>query len=179
MIVLIINGAPRTGKDTFIDILGKITKARVVKYSSIDCIKDIAKDVFDWDGTKDAKSRQLLSDLKDIATKWNDMPFKEICKRITRYNYFDAFNYFCTNIREPNEINKLSAWCLEKGISCYSVWIRRKEAEQRALDEGFLSSGDTQFAEYNYDFTLHNDGTIEEFQKQIKNKIDAIKEVIA
>ena len=152
MIVLIINGAPQVGKDEFIKILSKHNKERVVSVSSIDWIKKQAQ-WLGWDGVKDKKGRQFLSDLKDVSTKYNDGPFKQIIKPLKVYKDFpqSAPKYFCTCIREPKEITKLRNWCTERKIECYAVWIRRKVAEQKALDENFLSLGDTQFAEYNYD----------------------------
>lgn len=175
MIVLIINGAPRVGKDTFINLLSKITEKEIVAYSSIDWVKNTARQIFGWDGTKDTKSRQMLSDLKDLATKWDDIPFRCICTRIG-LSLKASIDYFCTNIREPSEIQKLCDWCKTKGIPCYSIWIRRKEAEQKALDNHFFSRGDTQFTEFNYDFIIENQTTIDTFCNNILQVIQNIHE---
>jgi len=175
MIVLIINGAPRVGKDTFIKLLREITEKTVTEYSSIDWVKNLAKDAFDWDGTKDAKSRQLLSDLKDLSTAWDDIPFREICKKIRLGEAFET-EFFCTNIREPEEIQKLRDWCLWNAVKCFSVWIRQEKAEQEAA-KSFTSSGDTQYQNYNYDFVIHNDLGLDDFKTEIQKRIDFIKEV--
>lgn len=179
MIVFIINGAPRTGKDTFINLVRKLTKEKVIAYSSIDWVKQMAM-YMGWDGKKDTKGRKFLSDIKDTCTEYADIPFQKIVKTLTVYEEFPehAPRYFCTNIREPLEIQKLVDWCKERKIPCYTVWIRQQKAEQIALDN-FLSSGDTQFAEYNYDWIINNDGTIKEFEQEIEFRLNKIGEGVA
>lgn len=171
MIVLIINGAPRSGKDTFINILTGENPGKVIRYSSIDWIKQQALNL-GWDGIKDAKGRQFLSDLKNACTNYADIPFKKITERIlssyNRYSQEAGTVYFCTCVREPEEISKIVRWCNENKIPCHPVLIRRKEAEQKALDKGFISSGDIRFMEYSYPWFIYNDGSLEEFITMIK-----------
>lgn len=165
MVVFILNGAPRTGKDTFINLLEETSKMQVVRYSSIDWIKDLAKKT-GWDGIKDAKGRTFLSELKNAYTKYADIPFQKIKQHIEECQ--NSAEYFCTNIREPSEIVKLQLWCDKKGIPCHSLWIRRKSAEQKALDEGFLSTGDTQYLNHNYDYIIDNNETLECFKHDVE-----------
>ena len=179
MIVLIINGAPRSGKDTFINTLTWEKPGKVIRYSSIDWIKQQALN-WGWDGIKDAKGRQFLSDLKNACTNYADIPFKKITERIlsscNRYSWEAGTVYFCTCVREPEEIHKIVAWCNEFRIPCHPVLIRRKEVEQEAIDKGFTSSGDIQFMEYPYPWVIYNDGSIEEFineTKQLMEKVSA------
>ena len=179
MIVLIINGAPRSGKDTFINTLTWEKPGKVIRYSSIDWIKQQALNL-GWDGIKDAKGRQFLSDLKNACTNYADIPFKKITERIlssrNRYSQEAGTVYFCTCVREPEEIYKLKIWCNENKIPCHPVLIRRKKAEQKALDEGFTSSGDTRFLDYSYTRVLWNDGSLDEFilkSKQLMEKVSA------
>ncbi len=179
MIVLIINGAPRSGKDTFINTLTWENSGKVIRCSSIDWIKQQALNL-GWDGIKDAKGRQFLSDLKNACTNYADIPFKKITERIlsscNRYSWEAGTVYFCTCVREPEEIHKIKIWCDENKIPCHPVLIRRKKAEQKALDEGFISSGDIQFLNYPYAHTIYNDGSIENFineTKQLMEKVSA------
>ena len=179
MIVLIINGAPRSGKDTFINTLTWENSGKVIRCSSIDWIKQQALNL-GWDGIKDAKGRQFLSDFKNACTNYADIPFKKIIGHIlSSYNRYlwkaDAV-YFCTCVREPEEISKIVRWCNENKIPCHPVLIRRKKAEQKALDEGFISSGDIQFLNYPYAHNIYNDGSIEDFineTKQLMEKVSA------
>ena len=177
MIVLIINGAPRSGKDTFIDILTMENPGRVIRYSSIDWIKQQALDL-GWDGIKDAKGRQFLSDLKNACTNYADIPFKKVTERIlsscNRYSQEAGTVYFCTCVREPEEIVKLKIWCNENKIPCHPILVRRKVAEQKALDKGFISSGDVQFINYPYPWVIYNDESLEDFTKEIKQLMEKV-----
>ena len=171
MIVLIINGAPRSGKDTFINTLTWENSGKVIRCSSIDWIKQQALNL-GWDGIKDAKGRQFLSDLKNACINYADIPFKKITEVLfsacNRYAQEAGTVYFCTCVREPEEISKIVRWCNENKIPCHPVLIRRKKAEQKALDEGFISSGDTHFLAYFYTQILWNDGSFEDFIKETK-----------
>ena len=177
MIVFIINGAPRSGKDTFINILTGENLGKVIRYSSIDWIKQQALNL-GWDGIKDAKGRQFLSDLKNACTNYADIPFKKITERIlsscNRYSQEAGTVYFCTCVREPEEISKIVRWCNENKIPCHPILVRRKVAEQKALDKGFISSGDVQFINYPYPWVIYNDGSLEDFTKEIKQLMEKV-----
>ncbi len=177
MIVLIINGAPRSGKDTFINTLTMENPGKVIRYSSIDWIKQQALNL-GWDGIKDDKGRQFLSDLKNACIKYADIPFVKIIERIlfscNRYSWEAGTVYFCTCVREPEEIHKIKIWCDENKIPCHTILVRRKKAEQKALDEGFISSGDIQFLNYPYAHTIYNEGSVEEFTNETKQLMEKV-----
>ena len=113
-----------------IKLLQKINKKRVIAYSSIDWVKHMAL-LLGWDGEKDTKGRQFLSDIKAACTKYADIPFKKITKTIKVYYEVYAITpkYCCVNIRETSEIQKLVGWCAKANIPCHTVWIRNKKAE--------------------------------------------------
>lgn len=165
MIVYILNGAPKCGKGVFVEFLEIFTDSTVTEYSSIDWVKDLASDVFGWDGEKTAKSRKLLSDLKKLAIEWDDIPLKLTIKKI-RYAT-PTSNFFCTDVREPEEIKKLQTWCKEQGIPCYAVLIRREVAEEKAIADGITNSSDTEYLNYEYDYMIKNDGSLEEYKRKI------------
>lgn len=170
--VFIVNGAPRTGKDTFIRFLTEITEARVCVYSSIDWAKETALSAFNWNGVKDPRSRKLLSDIKDLGTEWADIPFKRICDMLTKAAD-NGMEYFCTNIREPQEIQKLQDWCDSQGIFCKSVFIRRLSAEISAAEEQ-KNSADVQCMNYDYSYEIRNETDLASFQKETKAFIQKV-----
>lgn len=174
MIILIINGAPRTGKDTFIELLQNIAVKRVVSYSSIEWVKEMAL-FMGWDNNKDVKGRRFLSDIKDACTRYADIPFKKITKYINWYKEHPlvAPGYICINIREPEEIQKLVDWCKIQNIPCYSIWIRRLSAETTAT-ETMNNHADTSYMKYAYDYTIQNESTLEDYEKNIKSVIKLI-----
>ena len=173
MIVLIINGAPRAGKDTFIELVAEVIGEPVAVYSSIDWVKEQAK-IMGWDGVKDTKGRAFCSEIKDACTKYNDRPFTEIMKMYEKAIIppYNRMPYFCTNIREPAEITKLEDHCAERSISCYSIWIRNHTAEKNA--ETLTNSGDTQYMNHSYSFQVPNHTTLDDF----KNGVEILLSII-
>lgn len=80
--IYVVNGAPRSGKDTFCSMVAKFMGEGYVRvYSTVDYIKTIAASAFGWNGEKTPRARKFLSDLKDLLTEWNDIPFKDIQKK--------------------------------------------------------------------------------------------------
>ena len=83
MKIICINGYPQSGKDTFVNFcysFGSIIQS----YSTVDFVKKIAKEC-GWNGVKDLKSRKFLSDLKDILTEWDDIPVRDIKRKILEF----------------------------------------------------------------------------------------------
>ena len=79
-----INGAPRSGKDTFVDICHLLLGDRCFNVSSVDFVKHLATEC-GWNGEKNLKNRKFLSDLKDLLTQWEDVPYKKIVEAISDY----------------------------------------------------------------------------------------------
>ena len=48
---------------------------------SVNLVKSLAT-MAGWDGNKTEKNRKFLSDLKDLLSNWNDVPYKETIKNI-------------------------------------------------------------------------------------------------
>ena len=99
------------------------------KISTIDFVKRIATQV-GWNGLKEAKDRKFLSDLKDLLTEYNDVPFTVVENQI-RQSYFH-FNkemkipenriVFFVHCREPQEIQKFV-----DRLGAETLIIRREE----------------------------------------------------
>lgn len=155
-IILITNGRPRSGKDTFATILN--THARVFKYSSIDMVKKIA-DACGWEGGKTEKDRKFLSDLKILTTEYSDMPFKDIKKQVDWFKQHNRnFSIMLIDIREPEEIERA---CKEFGAK--SLFIENINA-----DSITSNMADANVEKYDYDYIVKNNGTIDDFEKEIK-----------
>ena len=96
----------------------KIMEEKIGPYScriisTVDFVKEVAK-FCGWDGQKRPQDREFLSDLKDILTQWNDIPYKDITSSYERdkeiwkqlgYNEEDCLYFIMC--REPKEIQKL------------------------------------------------------------------------
>ena len=160
MKVVIINGKGGCGKDTFVtmcrDVLG-ITK--ILNISTVDYVKEVAKHC-GWDGTKTPENRKFLSDLKDLLTEWDDIPFKKVCQDVKAWQdvwiasgeYNKAVVFI--HCREPKEIDKLVKEFEQYDAT--TLLIRRTAAE--SVEQ--INHADNQVLDYAYDYTIYNDSTL-------------------
>jgi CO dehydrogenase nickel-insertion accessory protein CooC1 len=82
--IFIVNGKGGSGKTSFEQMVAEIASAHgqeIKILSTIDYVKDIAKKI-GWDGTKTLENRRMLSDLKDLLTRWNDSPHQDVVNKI-------------------------------------------------------------------------------------------------
>lgn len=147
-----------SGKDTFCSKVIDITTPNYgIILSTVDLVKEIAKDL-GWNGEKTPKDRKFLSDLKDILTEWDDIPIKDIERRINdflypiQYHGLDekevAIFVIC---REPKEIDKMC-----KRFGAKSLIVRRTDAENSKKS----NHADEEVLEYQYDIEIDNNGTL-------------------
>ncbi len=141
--IIVINGTGGSGKDTFVELCSKYCK--VFNFSSIDKIKEIAK-LLGWDGGKTEKDRKFLSDLKDLSTKYNDMPYESIKNAINDFYKTDDLIMFI-HVREPKEISRIVT-----DFKAKTVLIKRKK--HKIITSNF---SDANVENYNYDYIIKND----------------------
>lgn len=178
MNVVIVNGLPGSGKTTFenicLDILEHTRFYYGFIYSSIDFVKEIAKKC-GWDGGKDPKNRKFLSDLKDLLTEWNDVPFKQIQKKVSEiqdtidyHRLYDENVFLFVDIREPKEIERA-----KKEFNAITVFVERPIEGKLELS----NHADKGVFNYDYDIVVKNTGTIEELEVLSKTVLKAIQDL--
>jgi hypothetical protein len=160
--VIVVNGYPRSGKDTFCGFADKSYDC--IHYSTVDTVKSIAM-MMGWDGVKTDENRAMLSALKDFTTKWFDMTFKEMTELIQYEIEYDEIgdgetDFIFLHIREPKEIKRIMDWCTENDINCYSVCITRSAVD----GVEFSNHADKEINEMIYDVYLKNNGSLERFR---------------
>lgn len=158
MKVVVINGMPRSGKDTFVnfclDELGEYGHA----FSTVDFVKEVAKNC-GWNGQKTPKDRKFLSGLKDLLTEWNDVPYQQIRSEIAKI-YLIAEQYglnhnkfvIFIHCREPEEIQRFV-----DEYQAITVLMRRGEVENNEQS----NHADDEVFNFNYDVTVHNEYSLE------------------
>lgn len=151
--VFIINGSAGVGKDTFISYIST-TDVALINYSSIDKVKEIAKAV-GWLGKKTEKDRKFLSDLKQLCTFYNDMPFNDLKEKVERFQE-DATAILFLHIREPEEIERA-----KKAFNAKTVLVKRDSVRQIVSN-----SSDKRVLEYQYDITIDNNGSLRELEEK-------------
>ena len=151
--VIIINGTGGSGKDTFVEFCSEF--ANVTNISSVDKVKEAAKILVGWNGEKDEKSRKLLVDLKQLSIEYNDFPSKYIKQKYDEFINSDS-NYLFIHIREIDEIEKI-----KKMLGAKTLLVRNPRV---ALITSNNSDGNVY--NYNYDFVIENDGTLEDLKQK-------------
>ena len=154
----IINGRAGAGKDTFVYFCQNHAGNKVIlNISTVDFVKRIAT-LCGWTGEKDEKNRRFLSDLKDLLSRWNDVPFKEILKTIEHYkeNSLGADLIFFIHCREPEEIKRLRDF-----LGAKTIFIKRDTMPQVTSNHA-----DKNVENFEYDIYIENNGTVEELSEK-------------
>lgn len=169
--IYIINGRPRSGKDEFVkQVSAIVSDSCCLNISTVDFVKEVAK-FCGWNGEKDLAARRFLSDLKDALTRWNDVPHKKVKEEITKFIGIHLNKhkqklenlYIFIHSREPEDIDKLK---LE--LNAKTLLITRAEVENQDLS----NHADSNVYNYNYDFVIHNDGTIDDLHQQAQDFVN-------
>lgn len=160
----IINGRPRSGKDTFVNFCLEELGAFGKLISTVDFVKKIATKC-GWDRTKTPKNRKFLSDLKDLLTNWGDVPYKKTLQEIDMFkfdlDYWDVSDKGVVFImcREPKEIERF-----ERELNAKSVLIQRASVEF----EQQSNHADSEVLNHKYDYIIENNGTVDELKEKAK-----------
>lgn len=162
-IIIIVNGYPRSGKDTFCDIADD--QFYTVNYSTVDTVKDIARQM-GWNGEKTPKNRDMLSALKDFYVDWFDGTFKEI-QEIVYFSKNEGEEHFIfIHAREPEEIGRVKEWCKEISLKCYTVFIERDVETEHG------NHADADVNKFSYDLYIDNNGSLELFREKVLDILD-------
>jgi hypothetical protein len=161
MKVFVINGMPRAGKDTFVEMC-QIQALWCLNVSTVDFVKELAVRC-GWDGTKTPENRAFLSDLKDLLTKWNNVPFNMVRQRIflfekqiEQYDFNSNDGVVFIHCREPEEIQKFVEY-----YNAQTILVRREAIETKEQS----NHADSEVFNYKYDIHINNNGTLEDLEK--------------
>ena len=156
--IFIINGYPRSGKDTFCEFIDKNYHKPTFTLSTVDWIKKVAAHC-GWDGQKDLRGRKLLSDLKDILIEYDDLPFKKICKDFVDIGYEDEELTFVRLCRETKEIQKLKEF-----FNAKTILVDRPQC----AEDNKSNHADMLVNDYEYDIIIKNETTLENLELTAK-----------
>ena len=139
----------------------------------VEFVKKIATDC-GWDGKKTAENRKFLSDLKDLLTEWNDVPWKNIAIKIAEHKtYISLHGYdredavFFIDVREPVELARY-----KKEYNAITILIENPNLTNIEVS----NHADANVRYFEYDYYLINGGSLEDLQylakKFCQNTID-------
>lgn len=184
--VVIINGKPQSGKDTFCKYAQGYCdddeSANTLIISSVDPLKEMMTQL-GWDGTKTDKIRDMLMDMKQLWVQNQDGPTMFLFNNILEFHKActGEDNIVFVHIREPEEIKKLVNALTgfeSMGIDVISLLVIRKGGEdtpnqpaetRRSDDEALINS-------YKYDVTINNDEDLIKLQELAAEFVDKLLE---
>ena len=163
--LIILNGCGGVGKDTFVNICSEYLSLE--NYSTIDKYKFIAKHNFNWDGIKDEKGRRLLSDLKLAGVRYNDAPLNELIQTYDESNSCHLVDIFFCMCRDIEEIEKIK----NHYPHAITALIVNDNVEHISTNVG-----DDNVMNYEYDYVIDNNGTLEDLKETAKTFLENIFE---
>lgn len=184
--VVIINGKPQSGKDTFCKYAQGYCdddeSANTLIISSVDPLKEMLTQL-GWDGTKTDKIRDMLMDMKQLWIQNQDGPTMFLFNNILEFHKActGEDNIVFVHIRELEEIKKLVNALTgfeSMGIDVISLLVIRKGGEdtpnqpaetRRSDDEALINS-------YEYDVTINNDEDLIKLQELAAEFVDKLLE---
>lgn len=162
--IFIINGSGGVGKDTFVSLVGKslyrLYGYTLLNYSSIDCVKNVARSI-GWNGGKTEKDRKFLSDLKVLMTEYNDTPFSTLQYMVNLFEKSEDTKILFLHIREPKEIERA-----KQAFNAKTILIKRD-----SIPHITSNMADNGVFDYQYDIEINNDGDLNDFAKQAEEFI--------
>lgn len=184
--VVIINGKPQSGKDTFCGFAQGYCdddeSANTLIISSVDPLKEMLAQL-GWDGTKTDEIRDMLMCMKQLWVQNQDGPTMFLFNNILEFHKActGEDNIVFVHIREPEEIKKLVNALTgfeSMGIDVISLLVIRESGEdtpnqpvgtRRSDDEALINS-------YEYDVTINNDGDLIRLQELAAEFVDKLLE---
>lgn len=160
--IVIINGSATFGKNTFVKQMSEMVAVDYI--SSIDKYKEIATKYFTYNEyDKNDNVRSFLSELKALAIKYFNQPYKDTVTAINDFLESDSpSEILFIDIREPDEIEKIVNVFKSQDIVTLLINNPNKECNTS-------NTSDENVFDYPYDWIIENDGTIEDLKfKAIK-----------
>lgn len=158
--VVVINGYAESGKDSFVELANQFVNLK--NYSSVDEIKSFLYHI-GWNGEKDNKTRNFICELKKMLTAYNDYPFKCLKKEYEAFKKDSTYVLLFFHIREPKEIERAV-----REFNAVTLLIKREKRNT------YTNSGDAKVDNYEYDYVIENNGSIEELRRKVENFLHEI-----
>lgn len=177
--IIIINGYPRSGKDTFIDICNELIDGSTVsRVSIIDYVKGVAASRCGWTGEKTPKDRKFLCDFKKLLTEYNDLPLRRVNDVVQSFvSEKNVHKILFVTMREKVDIEKFKkTW-----PQAETLFISRREAkkEYEQLNNNERNSADSDvdeaYAAENYDHFIYNSGGLDDLRAEAKAFLEKLE----
>lgn len=153
--IFILNGVGTSGKGAFAEFVGN--NIPTLKYSIVDLPKEAAK-VLGWGGGKTEKDRKFLSDIMDLATEYNDSPYRDVASLIYDFATTLPEEVLIIDMRDPVDITRAV-----KDFGAETILINNPNVKQIESNHA-----DANVKNYEYDYIIENNGTLEQLDEVAK-----------
>lgn len=167
-LIVIINGAPLSGKDTLVEAVSDVYPT--LNISSVDLVKQAAR-LLMWDGvTKDIQSRKFLAELKQLSVNYNDAPTKDLIHKTKEFLNTNYYRVLFVHIREQEEIDKYLKTLTDNfskvdyKFNILKILISNDKLLKTDWDNA--SDNSENFDKTKYDILFNNDYSNKEIAKQ-------------
>lgn len=161
---LIINGPPKSGKDTLISLFEQDERYFTIKTSIIDPIKKITNFMEVDMSIKTDKDRELWADLIKVTKKYNNYAFHKTVRFVEEsLNYFIPYKdvLVCIVARNPDDIKMFKTFYSESS----KVTTILMEREGCVIPN---NTEDMSIYDYEYDLIVENNGDLKDLQEAVK-----------
>lgn len=172
-ILVLINGISGSGKDTFVDSAPYLH----INMHRSDPFKELLTGI-GWDGTRDEKSRTVLKYFVDIGEK-SGFNKEALCRKLIgaelmNSNIFEPIEVFFYHVRDIEIIKQLKEDKELQGYAngIYSLLIHRDSVKPTEPNEWY----DVNSHIDEYDWVIHNDGTLDDLKHKNTLFFTALKE---
>ena len=118
-----------------------------------------------WDGKKTEVHRKALSDIKDIATKNWDHPYRYIKDTVEQFNKDkQEKSILFIHSREPDEISRFV-----KSFGCKTLFIKNENIKRVTSNHA-----DSNVENYQYDYMIDNSGSLDNLELLAKQFVNTI-----
>lgn len=153
-VLIMLNGYPQSGKDTFVNLCRKVARGdvRVGHISTVDKVK-AAMYSLGWDGQKTNEARDAMAQLKQISNSLFDGPFNYVksCMAEIRREWESHYTTLLfVDCREPEELKRFTD---ELGAKTMLIDVDRPEGLPN-------NPADNDVEKFKYDFIIDNHGTL-------------------
>lgn len=167
MNIVTISGAAQNGKDTFAEMLKNCLensfRKKVLIIHFADFLKFAAKQWYGWNGQKDEKGRSLLQYLgTDVVRKNNEGCWVNMVREFL-LGLGNTVDYaIIPDARFPNEIDSFRDRSDINSVTTINVIRDNFDNGLTAAQKQHLS--ETALQDYVFDFTVHNTGTLLDYE---------------
>lgn len=177
-LIFLIAGRARHGKDTVAAMIREYYLKKGLMPERIQFsyyIKDYTKRLTSWDGSEETKGevRGFMQELgTEIIRKQIDTDFfiRRVCEDIKVYSFFcDVLTL--SDVRFPREIEEVK----KTFSNVISIFIERPYFDSPLEQKQLKHETETALDGYtNYDYTIINDGTIEELKEKVMQLLEEV-----